>query len=264
MAALQTARRRSEFTEEDLPLRPVEPQGRFVQDNAPSPRPSSTVRPRIGAGPRTAAERRRVAHGTSLWRVMGVSAAVLVLGTGGLLGLHMVAPGDAALRSVNPPPVVNTHAAIATKVASVIGAPTVAPASPPPAASTGPTAEDFARPAFLEPISADDEDTPDNPAPAAATAAEAPAPADPAPMPAPRPRQLADVDASPAKAPADAEGKAARISMDVTLRSGPRRSASAIATLDEGTKVTLYSCKSWCEVAAGDKRGFVYRNAVAQ
>lgn len=157
-------------------------------------------------------------------------------------------PGAAA--PVDPQASAAGHAQMATHVASILGAGTPAPAAADPVAiaSAPPTADDLARPAFLEPLDGDEADLP-------AGAAEAAG--DAMPLPTPRP---ADATAAP-----DADGaRSARIRSAVTLRSGPRRSASAIGTLDEGTRVTLYSCKSWCEVSSGDKRGFVYKTAVAQ
>lgn len=166
------------------------------------------------------------------------------------------------------------HAQIATKVASILGAPAPAQAeranalqvasARPGGAEPAPTAADFARPAFLEPVSGDEagdeaslpegaRQTVSDSAPATGVAKSKTTQA--------KPRTVAVASAEAGK---DDDGRSARIRSAVTLRSGPKRSASAITTLDEGTKVTLYSCKSWCEVSAGDKRGFVYKSAVAQ
>ncbi|MFG1298918.1 SH3 domain-containing protein [Xanthobacter sp. V3C-3] len=142
---------------------------------------------------------------------------------------------------------------MATQVASILGTGAAAQDAPAPSdtkvasAEPAPTADDFARPAFLEPADGDEADLPEGAAEAAGDAA---------PLPTPRP--------AAASAEADKDARTVRIRSAVTLRSGPRRSASAIGTLDEGTRVTLYSCKSWCEVSSGDKRGFVYKTAVAQ
>lgn len=292
MAGLQRAHRRIDDFEDNTLDDAPGPTAAWVQDNGPA-----AVRPRIGAGPRARPQRRsrRSDGGTTLWRVLGVSAAVLILGSGGLFALHLVAPGNV---KPAPQPVQTSgplHPRLSAKVASILGHPGGA-ADPAPvnamAASVAapdtapPTPADFARPAFLEPMETDEPALPeaatmtDGPDGTDGTVAEAPPPAQAAPLPAARPRDIAlasgDAAAGDAStrdtsskdsaskdtAPKTADTRTARISMDVTLRSGPRRSASALGTLDEGTRVTLYSCKSWCEVATGDKRGYVYRSAV--
>ncbi|MFG1344570.1 SH3 domain-containing protein [Xanthobacter autotrophicus DSM 431] len=301
MAGLQRALRRGnefadvfedEFDDDFADTLPA-PRRAPEQDNSPGTAPVSAVRPRIGTGPRGRTKiRRRPTDRATFWRVLAVSAAVLVVGTGGLLAIHAMRPGTSAdippqaatddsapaqLAATAPADAPRTvtaaaipqagdlqHSARVAKVASILTAPavpappaeappqkalalTAAPAVPPAATEAGPTAADLARPAFIEPVTEDDEaDMPD-----AATA----------PLPQPRPTQLASAEDA---TPRDADARSARITMDVTLRSGPRRSASAIGTLNEGTKVALYSCKSWCEVSSGDKRGFVYRNAVGR
>ncbi|MDI4657073.1 SH3 domain-containing protein [Xanthobacter autotrophicus] len=164
------------------------------------------------------------------------------------------------------------HAQMSTKVASILAAPSAPPARPEQATArpiaTGPaeptpTAADFARPAFLEPVSGDEAgDEASLPEGATQTVSDT-APSAGAPLPKAKPRALAVASADAGKAAAD-DGRTARIRTAVTVRSGPKRSASVIGTLEEGTKVTLYSCKSWCEVSSGDKRGFVYKAAVAQ
>ncbi|MFG1371365.1 SH3 domain-containing protein [Xanthobacter oligotrophicus] len=182
------------------------------------------------------------------------------------------------------------HAQMSTKVASILGAPAAAPAQPERAnalqvaaaspaanpatnpasapAEPAPTPADFARPAFLEPVSGDEAgDDAILPEAATQTVSDT-APATGVPVPKAKPRALALASAEAGKAATDKaateDGRTARIRSDVTLRSGPKRSASIVGTLNEGTKVVLYSCKAWCEVSSGDKRGFVYKAAVAQ
>ncbi|MCS0504166.1 SH3 domain-containing protein [Ancylobacter mangrovi] len=46
----------------------------------------------------------------------------------------------------------------------------------------------------------------------------------------------------------------------VTMRSAPRKGASALANLQGGEKVDLVACHGWCEVIADGKRGFVYKS----
>ncbi len=52
---------------------------------------------------------------------------------------------------------------------------------------------------------------------------------------------------------------AARIASGVKLRTNPDNGAPVIAVLGQGTAVEIVSCKGWCEIVAGDKRGFVYQ-----
>lgn len=272
------ARSRDDFeaTRPEYPMR-------YRTETAQNQRP--TIPARIGAGsrPRRSSKRR---DGLMLWRVLGVSAAVLIFGMGGLLAYNLVSPrsdtSQAAAVPTQPtpaPPLVAPASAAATtapkpatqaqpkriadaghgqsaiKVASILGAggETAAPVP----AEAGPTAADFSRPAFLEPVNDTDEET--LPASAVETVAERTPPDAAAPLPAPRPVKMASADTA---ASDDDSATSARIRSAVTLRSGPRRSASAIGTLEGGTKVKLYSCKSWCEVSTGDKRGWVYKSSV--
>lgn len=309
MAGLQRALRRTDDFRDDVAGSadrvahdpPHDPPSvrELLQDNDPVRRrsghlePGYMARPRIGTRPRARSARKRRGDGTILWRVLAVSTAVLILGTGGLLALHAMAPGAGVHAPVRADPR-RTEAAIAPVVtpfrasnekparertagekadseslarraaaaASALAPPASSAAPGPgsavpdaPAADPAPTAADFARPAFLEPLSGEAADTPEETVVAEAdtTVPQTDPPATAVPLPAPRPASAQEADS-----------RSARIRMAVTLRSGPRRSASAIGTLGEGTKVTLYSCKSWCEVSAGDKRGFVYKNAVAR
>lgn len=276
------ARSRDEFeaTRPEYPMR-------YRTETAQNQRP--TVPARIGAGSRQRRSSKR-RDGLMLWRVLGVSAAALILGMGGLLAYNLVSPRSDTSQiaaaptqpspaaplaaQVSPPAAAPAttvtkpatpaqpkriadagHGQSAMKVASLLGGGGEAAALIP--AEAGPTAADFSRPAFLEPLGETDEGT--LPASAAETVAEGTPPDAAAPLPAPRPVKMASADAA---ASDDDGATSARIRSAVTLRSGPRRSASAIGTLEGGTKVKLYSCKSWCEVSAGDKRGWVYKSSV--
>ncbi|MFG1181292.1 SH3 domain-containing protein [Xanthobacter sp. V7C-4] len=298
MAGLGRAQRRSGGMEDTF--RDYGTEGGFdVSNNR-----RDTPRPRIGSSARARPPRRKARDGLVLWRALALSASFLILGMGGVVAYHAMTPDRPAPDGAAPkataatastaktasetrpqqPPVLKTadggHAQMSTKVASILGAPapsaapaqperanalqvaTAIPASAP--AEPAPTAADFARPAFLEPVSGDEAgDDAILPEGATQTVADT-APATGAPLPKAKPSAVAVASADAGKAAADDDGRTARIRSAVTLRSGPKRSASAIGTLDEGTKVTLYSCKSWCEVSAGDKRGFVYKAAVAQ
>ncbi|MEP9347414.1 SH3 domain-containing protein [Xanthobacter sp. KR7-225] len=228
---------------------------------------TSPARANAGSRPRAAVarpQRARVEGVTlpALWRLLAIAACAGILGGGALLGVQL-----SSAPSVPAAP--DDHRRLAVKVASILGAP---PAPERPRAEAPPTAEDFARPAFLEPL----------PAPGAATATRALAaaarPADEAPRQTPDP-QASEGDArvtaieAPALPPAPlpppqpaagAGARTARIAFDVTMRSGPRRGAAAIGQIDRNTRVTVIACKSWCEVVSGGKRGFVYRRAVDQ
>lgn len=276
---------RSEFeaARPDYPLR-------YRPQSAQPQRP--TVPSRIGAGARARRSAKR-GDGLMLWRVLGISAATLILGMGGLLAYNLVTPpapagaakplqaaaatpapsspaqapalpasaaptpsATAKLAQAAPPRRIAEagHGQSALKVASLLGGGGETAALPIP--EVGPTPADFSRPAFLEPM--DDADADDAGAKAEAVAETKPT-AEAAPLPAPRPVKMASADTA---APDTDAADSARIRSAVTMRSGPRRSASPIGTLEAGTKVTLYSCKSWCEVSSGDKRGWVYKSSV--
>lgn len=288
-------------TRDEFEVRRPEYPKRYRTEAAQSQRP--TVPARIGAGSRPRRSLKR-SDGLLLWRVLGVSAATLILGMGGLLAYNLIVlPSDtarakvvqAAASAIPPAGVANApqpgaplatltqpapsatapvpgsgaipaqapgvigaagHSQSALKVASILGSGGGAPALPVPEA--GPTAADFARPAFLEPIDDATDDDATIPPGAVETVAEGTPPNAVAPLPVPRPTKMAAADTGAT----DDDGATARIRSAVTMRSGPRRSASAIGTLEAGTKVKLYSCKSWCEVSSGDKRGWVYKSSV--
>lgn len=54
----------------------------------------------------------------------------------------------------------------------------------------------------------------------------------------------------------------ATIRSSVTMRSEPKRGASAIGNLQSGQKVELVACDGWCEVIVEGKRGFIYKSFV--
>lgn len=281
----------------------LQPAGAWGSGEAAQPQPpaksrnngsgSAPVRPRIGTGPRTRRRRRARIDAGVIVRSVGISAAVLVVAFGGLLALHLFAPprpvvavaeipaaAPATKRTTAPTQHSVEPPAAAMRAAAVLNAPsaettreanaapadaaatplaqpsggTVATPAASPAAPEGPTPADFARPAFLEPR-----------APATRVAAgesaaegeedETVAAAPTTPASAPQSRD-SDVTAS--------VRRTGRISSAINLRSAPRRGAEVIGTLEAGTKVDIFSCKSWCEVAADGKRGYVYARAVDQ
>lgn len=237
--------------------------------------PTQSVRPRIGRGPARVQQRAaaRIDSQVAL-RAIGVSGAVAVLVLGGFFLLQSLGiwrteemalehsrlpqptvkaaagglvPTTAPAAAPAPPEVPNE----AERVAALLShepapqapaqatPPASAPASAAPRTPGAPTAADFARPAFLEPLEADD------------TANE--------------PAAAKDGTQDGGEARSDPAGeRQGRINTAINLRSGPQRGAPVLATLEAGTKVTIYSCKSWCEVAADGKRGYVYRRAVDQ
>ena len=97
--------------------------------------------------------------------------------------------------------------------------------------------------------------------PAADVPAAAEAPAIEAPVaPAAERPNLAALDAAPMpRAGGEALRGPARITADVKLRSNPDNGAPVVGLLATGTSVVVVGCKGWCEVVAGDKRGFVFR-----
>lgn len=261
------------------------------------------VRPRIGTG---GVRRQPVRRKARLERTLAIGVAVLMVGSGTLLGLHFFAgqsrPALAEQGSNGrTPPTIDTRDQ-AVKVASLLGtkgmtgaAPSQAGSAPAPAAAasapaapvamaaaafvpatpktgTGapvpdapPTKADFERPAFLEPRDGEDQSADEAPV-VTAFAAEA-APAIEAPLPAPRPAarpRVASTEEAADKADPAEGGRSTKLIKSINLRSAPKKGASTIGVLSAGTKVTLYSCKSWCEVSTGDKRGYVYKDAISQ
>lgn len=215
---------------------------RTVSDATPSHAPArrrAVVRPRM---PR--------AEGVTLpalWRHLAISACAVILGGGGLLAFQLA-------ETPSPPAAPEDHRRLAIKAASILGG---APVTERPKAEAAPTAEDFARPAFLEPLPAMGE------APAPAAAPAPPAKVQLEPQVAALETPLLDpVPLPPVRPTAASAERTARIVFDVTMRSGPRRSASAIGQVEKNERVTLIGCKSWCEVVANGKRGFVYGRAV--
>lgn len=229
------------------------------------------IRPRIELTNRRTISARSATSG----RFLAVSTAVLILGAGGVFALHLMASGGreavavaeapAKPATASRPPVTIDPRDSTRKVANLLGAPArpAAPAAAPAAAEAGPTAADFARPAFLEPLPpqtlAEDADGPDEDevagGAAMAYAAEPPAAGD-VPFPTRRPAE--------ARAPAPANGREARLVQAINMREAPRRGADTVAVLPAGAKVTLVSCSSWCEIVADGKRGYVYKSAVGR
>jgi hypothetical protein len=64
---------------------------------------------------------------------------------------------------------------------------------------------------------------------------------------------------NPQKASAAANG---RILRAVTMRSGPKKGASAITTVPAKASVQVMNCKQWCEIVYNGKHGWVYKSYV--
>jgi len=130
--------------------------------------------------------------------------------------------------------------------------------------------------AFAEPTAENDASTALSavaaPAPASETAADAKKPDDKdgaqtAAIPEAQPQVP---DAQPADSATDPKPKAhkvnaagnGRILRAVTMRSGPKKGAGAIATVPARASVQVMSCKQWCEIIYNGKRGWVYKSYV--
>lgn len=258
------------------------------------------IRPRIELPNR----RKTSVRSTSTGRFLAISTAVLILGSGGVLALHLLTsathePVEMASAPAAAPraggPVTIDPRDPALKVATILGAaprsadpartaattraaaavPATAPqAGVPRTAEASPTPADFARPAFLEPLPpqtlAEDPDGPDEDEAPGSLAMGGPSMAFAA-EPAGAARDVPFPTRRPAEtaraAPAAApaaDGRDTRLIRAINMRSAPRKGADTVAVLASGTKVTLISCSAWCEVEVGDKRGYVYKSAVGR
>lgn len=94
--------------------------------------------------------------------------------------------------------------------------------------------------------------------------------------PAPSPRETsietayAEPEASPAKpgpirsgarAPS-ANGTPARVNDDVRLRAGPDNHAAVLGVVTRSSPIVVHSCRGWCDVSAGSKRGYVFKKFI--
>ncbi|MDR7033078.1 SH3 domain-containing protein [Mesorhizobium sp. BE184] len=85
--------------------------------------------------------------------------------------------------------------------------------------------------------------------------------AETAAIPTPRPKTPAK-QANTEKAEAETDGKSGQILRGVTMRSGPKKGASAIGTIPAKTSVEVLSCNQWCQVIYKGKRGWIYKSFV--
>ncbi|WP_029077031.1 SH3 domain-containing protein [Kaistia adipata] len=162
------------------------------------------------------------------------------------------------------PATLSPHAGSAGGTAPVDPSVRAAYAMPAPVAETAPAAAPVTAEAdAAAPVAASTADN--TPAPAAV------APAEPAPKLAQaKPVEVKPVEAAvaaeparPAASVADLQAGAARITSGVRLRGNPDNGAPTVGYLKPGAEVQVVQCKGWCEVVAGDKRGFVYKRFLA-
>ena len=90
-----------------------------------------------------------------------------------------------------------------------------------------------------------------------ATAAIATVPL-PASAPFPEPR---DEEASKAE---EAEGREARVTRYVNLRSGPNDESKVVAVVPAKASVSVLDCKAWCEVVFDGKKGWIYKRFIRE
>lgn len=86
--------------------------------------------------------------------------------------------------------------------------------------------------------------------------------AETAAIPTPKPKAPTKQAAAPEKAEAETDGKSGQILRGVTMRSGPKKGASAIDTIPAKTSVEVLSCSQWCQVIYKGKRGWIYKSFV--
>lgn len=58
------------------------------------------------------------------------------------------------------------------------------------------------------------------------------------------------------------EGTSARVNDDVRLRAGPDNGAAVIGVVTRSSPIVVHSCRGWCDVSAGSKRGYVFRKFI--
>ena len=65
--------------------------------------------------------------------------------------------------------------------------------------------------------------------------------------------------AKPRKVAAAGNG---RILRPVTMRSGPKKNATAIGTVPARTSVQVMNCKQWCQIVYNGKTGWIYKSYI--
>ncbi|MBB3931118.1 hypothetical protein GGR25_002168 [Kaistia hirudinis] len=272
--------------------KPSQPEEATAEEERPPLRPSAPLATAADAAPRgSRSEQRSVERGRRVQSSLIVGATLVALAGGGaFVTVQSVTahddPGPERVASLASAPDGNAATPVSdTATASPAVAKTEERASP--AAEATPmraAADPGARDAALV-AAASDTGAAANAgtaalaksdllfAPPAADAAPPPAVADAPPtqdaLPAneapPQKLALAEPEPAPAalKAGAPKTGDA-RITSGVKLRSNPDNGAPVIGLLKAGENVTIVACKGWCEVVAGDKRGFVFQKFLAK
>lgn len=274
--------------------KPPQPEEATADEERPPLRPSAPLAMAAGAAPRgNRSGQRSVERGRRVQSSLIVGATLVALAGGGaFMTVQSVTahddPGPERVASLASAPDGNAATAVSDPAtASPAVAKTEERAAPAPAAEATPmraAADPGARDAALV-ASASDTGAAANGgtvalaksdllfAPPAAEAAPPPAVADtplaqdgaPANEAPPQKLALAEPEPAPAalKAGAPKTGDA-RITSGVKLRSNPDNGAPVIGLLKAGENVTVVACKGWCEVVAGDKRGFVFQKFLAK
>jgi SH3-like domain-containing protein len=82
----------------------------------------------------------------------------------------------------------------------------------------------------------------------------------PASAPFPEPR---DEEAGKAEEEAE-EGREARVTKYVNLRSGPNDESRVVAVVPAKASVSVLDCKAWCEVVFDGKKGWIYKRFIRE
>ncbi|MBN9015784.1 MAG: SH3 domain-containing protein [Rhizobiales bacterium] len=275
------------------PVPKPQPEEAAVEEDRPPLRPSAPLVMAADAAPRgSRSGQRRAERGRRVQSSLIVGATLVALAGGGaFMTVQSVTahddPGPERVASLASAPDRKAATAVSdTATASPAVAKTEERAAPAPAAEATPkraAADPGARDAAL--VAAASDTGAANPGTAALAKSDllfAPPAAEPAPPPAVADAPLAQdgapaneappqklVLAEPEPAPAALKAGApktgdARITSGVKLRSNPDNGAPVIGLLKAGENVTIVACKGWCEVVAGDKRGFVFQKFLAK
>jgi Bacterial SH3 domain len=54
----------------------------------------------------------------------------------------------------------------------------------------------------------------------------------------------------------------ARVVSDVSMRAGPSKGQTVLATISRGSSVEVINCREWCEVIFAGQRGWIYRSFI--
>ncbi len=225
------------------------------------------IQPRFGMGPRNPESVPQPIPGktvSAFWPMMGSSLAVVILAAGTLFGLltqETSVPSGAVSAKVE----ITTHPAVQPAVQQKVAA--HIPSAPAPLDDVEETGSITPRLSMTPP-------------PASAQAFVEPSvPAQPEQRDElaynPDDMPMADIEVlkeaktrassrvQSASAQSDSNSsRTVRLNQNVRLRVQPNGKSRVLTTLAKGTELTLYGCKSWCEVESQRKRGYVYAKAL--